>query len=146
MTVGERAAGLLVLQPEAISARTARRWASAELASLGLDDLADVVELLVTEVVTNSVIHAGTVIQVRICHEGSGVRVEVRDGSRVSPRRHVGFSRTATTGRGTQLLDSLASRWGWLPTDDGGKVTWFLLLPGDHEQVDADQLLDRWST
>jgi len=139
---------VLVLQPEALAAREARRWVRGALASQGLLELLDVAELLITEVVTNSVLHAGTRIEVSIGPPtADGVRLEVRDGSGVGPVRRIGLSRTATTGRGTHLLDSLASRWGWEPTTDGGKVTWFLVLPdlGDDASSPED-LMDRWAT
>ena len=139
---------VLVLKPEALAAREARRWVRGALESRGLLAVVDVAELLLTEVVTNAVLHAGTRIEVSIGPPTpDGVRLEVRDGSGDAPVRRLGLSRTATTGRGTRLLDSLASRWGWEPTPDGGKVTWFLVPPDHGDDVSSpEDLMDRWAT
>lgn len=120
----------LVLPAEAASARSARRWAAHQVVQMGRQDLVDVVELLVSEVVTNSILHAGTTVRVMIRpFLRRGIRVDVWDGSRVRPRHPFGYGPEATTGRGTQLLAQLASSWGSVPAADGGKVTWFLVEP-----------------
>jgi hypothetical protein len=50
------------------------------------------------------------------------VRVEVADASVRAPRpRHV--EEDATNGRGLELVDGLADRWGWQP-EGGGKCIW----------------------
>lgn len=123
------------------SSRDARRWVTDRLAELGLDPLADAVELLTSEVVTNALIHAGTPMVLRVRTEGQGVRVEVRDGSPTPPaRRH--YSATATTGRGVEMLDSLADDWGWRP-DPEGKAVWFTVLHAREvwAPLDLDDLL-----
>lgn len=116
----------LDLPARSLSAREARRWVSGCLAALGLDRLADAVELLTAEVVTNALLHAGTPLRVRVRPEGSGVHVEVHDGSPVPPHRQH-FSATATTGRGIGLLDDLADEWGVRQEPDG-KTVWFQVL------------------
>ena len=116
----------LALLPRSRSSREARRWVCERLAAMGLDPLSDAVELLTTEVVTNSLIHAGTPLTLRIHRQGQGVQVEVHDGSPVPPRRQR-YSATATTGRGVGLLENLADEWGWRP-EDGGKTVWFRVL------------------
>jgi len=103
----------LSLSAEALSARTAQRWVTQQLRALDVPDLDGDVALLTSEVVTNAVLHAGTPLQVSLHRDGDGVRVEVEDGSPVPPSRRLAHSRTATTGRGSRLLDQLASRWGW---------------------------------
>ena len=116
----------LPLPPRPSSSRDARLWVLARLAELRLEALADVVELLTSEVVTNALIHAGTPMVLRLRREGCGVQIEVQDGSAVPPaRRHC--SATATTGRGVEVLDSLADAWGWRPDHDG-KAVWFRVL------------------
>lgn len=85
----------------------------------------DTAVLLVSEVVTNAVLHARTPMTVEVQTSGDEVRVEVRDGSPVHPRIHA-FSPTSATGRGLRLLDRLAARWG-VERDaaSGGKIVWF---------------------
>lgn len=114
----------LAARPSA--SRDARRWVAERLAELRLEPLGDAVELLTSEVVTNALIHTGTAMVIRLAPSGTGVEVEVHDGSRLPPaRRH--YSATATTGRGVEVLDSLADEWGWR-TDDEGKTVWFRVL------------------
>jgi anti-sigma regulatory factor (Ser/Thr protein kinase) len=84
----------------------------------------DTASLLVTELVTNAVLHAVAPMTLRVEVSADVVRIEVRDGSQLPPRVHA-FSAMAATGRGLRLLESLAVRWGVRPEPDGGKVVWF---------------------
>lgn len=123
------------------ASRDARRWVSDRLAELRLDDLADAVTLLTSEVVTNALLHAGTPMVLRLRPSGTGVEVEVQDGSALPPaRRH--YSATATTGRGVEVLDALADSWGWRPQETG-KTVWFQVLHPREvwAPVDPDGLL-----
>ncbi|MFC5380593.1 ATP-binding protein [Aquipuribacter nitratireducens] len=113
----------LSLPPRASSAREARRWVVRQLEVWSLEPLCEQVELLTTEVVTNSLLHAGTPMLVEVVREGAGVRVSVTDGSSVVPTRRR-YSPNASTGRGMTLLSGLADDYGW-HTTPGGKVTWF---------------------
>ena len=92
------------------------------LAELPLPDQAlEVARLLITELVTNSIRHAGLQpddrIRVRAEVSGSKLRVDVLDGSRRSgPPRVAGSIRPpprAESGWGLFLVDRLATRWGW---------------------------------
>jgi two-component sensor histidine kinase len=107
------------LPPVPESARRARR----ALMAGGLDpDLDHTVSLLATELVTNSVRHAGVPGDVRIeatLAEGYA-RIEVIDGGS-------GFDpevRHDVNGFGLRLVDKLASRWGVEREADGTRV-WF---------------------
>jgi anti-sigma regulatory factor (Ser/Thr protein kinase) len=84
----------------------------------------DTASLLVTEIVTNAVLHALAPITLTVEVGEDVVRIEVRDGSDVPPRLRA-FSPIAATGRGLRLLESLALRWGVRPEPSGGKVVWF---------------------
>lgn len=116
----------LTLAPEPSSAGAARRAVAAALRGQGTDeDLVDTVALLVSEVVTNAVLHAGTEVLVRCEADTTSARVEVKDESPVVPStRHHGED--STTGRGLGLLEALAAASGieLLPT---GKVVWFVV-------------------
>ncbi|MDQ3423106.1 MAG: ATP-binding protein [Actinomycetota bacterium] len=119
-------AEMLSLPPRLEAATQARRHVRQKLVAWELDELVDPVVLLTSEVVTNALLHAGTVITVAVRREGTGVRVEVGDGSGVQPvqRRR---SATATTGRGVQLLESVSDGWG--STAVGvGKLVWFRVV------------------
>src|SRR5206468_2951238 len=80
-------------------------------------------ELLVSELVTNAVLHARTDLTVAVERRGENVRVSVSDGSARQPRlRH--HSVEAGTGRGLLLVERMARRWGVEPAGTG-KVVWF---------------------
>ena len=113
------------LPPDPRSAGAARRFVTRALHELGEDRLSELAELLVSELVTNAVLHARTTITLEVCHTGPGVRVGVVDASPRGPRQRE-FSDQATTGRGLTLVESLSSSWGTEPTRNG-KSVWFEL-------------------
>jgi DNA-binding NarL/FixJ family response regulator len=86
-------------------------------------ELLATVELLVTELVTNSVVHATSAPRVEVELHRDRVRVAVHDADPTMPRQRVP-DEERPGGRGILLLDRLASRWGAEPTGDG-KVVWF---------------------
>lgn len=112
------------LPPHPTSVGAARRLVRELLADGDREDLVDPAELVVSELVTNSVVHAGTLIRVQaeVSADGS-LRVEVADSSTHAPReRHYGT--LAATGRGLHLVEQLTDRWGTV-TNGTGKTVWF---------------------
>ena len=105
------------------SAASARHFVSTTLSRWGCDDVSDVVLLLVSELVTNAVLHARSGIEVIVRHGGHRLRIEVGDGSRTTPvlRQH---DDEAMTGRGLTLVEQLSEAWG-VERDDDGKRVWF---------------------
>lgn len=93
----------------------------------------DDIALLVTELVGNSLRHAGLgpdqAIQVRIARQRGSVRVEVTDpGPGFSPVRDRP-GRRQTSGRGIYLVEQVADRWG---VDRNGETcVWFELWIDD---------------
>jgi anti-sigma regulatory factor (Ser/Thr protein kinase) len=121
--------------PQAVSsAPRARHEAAAFLRARQADELADElapdVELVVTELVTNAVLHGSEPIRLSIATDGH-VRVEVFDGD---PRADEVAMRPAEAlmggGRGLQLVSVLAAAWGATPHDDG-KTVWAEFGPPD---------------
>ncbi len=96
---------------------TLRRWSCEHLA----EDAA----LLVSELVTNAVIHGHSDVALQLWRTGSGVRIEItdRDPGLVAPRRS---DPEALGGRGLLLVDTLARNWGVRPANPG-KAVWFEL-------------------
>lgn len=93
------------------------------LVTAGREDLLDTAELLVSEIVTNALVHAGTPVDVAFCFVDGGLRVEVTDGSPHLPTPR-GYGPSAGTGRGLMLLEEMVDEWGVVP-DDPGKTVWF---------------------
>ncbi len=120
----------LEVGPEPSEVGRARRWARSRLAGSGIaadEPLTETLVLLISELVTNAVVHTGrpAVLRMLFGPGGAGagiVRVEVADRSAVPPqqRRADGGD---THGRGLELVDGLADRWGWQP-EGAGKRIW----------------------
>jgi len=121
-----------VLTPQPSSVSTARRMVRELLTVAGLDDLLDDGALLVSELATNSVIHAGSQVRVRGQVVGGVLRVEVTDASSHHPALR-NYAETAGSGRGMALLVALADQWGVIPVPEG-KTVWFE-LGGDATSV-----------
>ena len=116
-----------VLAPEARSASVARRVVERALDEAGLAVLLDDALLLVTELVTNAVVHAGTTVELHIGVGTGTVRIEVVDHSAGSLPVLLGDPEAPREGgRGIYLLDVLAQEWGTRHFH-GGKSVWFSL-------------------
>jgi len=74
----------LLLDAEVDAAPRARRFAAEALAGAGANTVRNA-QLVVTELVTNAVLHAKGPIVVRISRTGAGARVEVEDSGRDLP-------------------------------------------------------------
>lgn len=132
----------LEIRPDPAEVGRARRWARSRLAGSGVSDdepLAETLILLVSELVTNAVVHTGCPAVLRLSFEGPGegecgsrsgaegvaggtVRLEVVDLSACPPvPRHA--EGDETNGRGLELVDGLADRWGW-SVEGVGKRIW----------------------
>lgn len=131
---------VLDLPPTTDSVPVARRFVRRELGGHDVD--VDTAALLVSEIVTNAVLHARTALTVAIETLDSRAHIEVRDRSPVEPRAHA-FSPTSATGRGLRLLDLLALQWG-VDADPatGGKVVWFDV--GSPENTSWQALAEDW--
>ena len=110
-------------QPD--TARKARRFVRERIREWRLPVQADVALLLVSELVTNAVLHAGTDIGVVVQVLGGRLRVAVTDGSPQDVLTGRG-PRGAERGRGLLLVERLADGWGVERRPDG-KGVWFEL-------------------
>ena len=115
------------------SARDARRFAAKALSSWGCDDLEDAVVLLVSELVTNAVIHAHSDVEVVLRLRPERVRVEIIDAAAEYVQRRDAASEDQS-GRGMALTEALASAWG-VDTLVAGKSVWFEVDRSDVEVV-----------
>ncbi|WP_454366918.1 ATP-binding protein [Streptomyces ambofaciens] len=89
-----------------------------------VEDMVETLELLASEVVANAVVHTGKGCQVTVSWDGTRVRLEVEDAEGGHLPQRPSDGSYEENGRGLQLVDGLAQRWGSRPTPDG-KVVWF---------------------
>jgi serine phosphatase RsbU (regulator of sigma subunit)/anti-sigma regulatory factor (Ser/Thr protein kinase) len=88
----------------------ARAWASRRVADWGLRESSFIVELVVSELVTNAIRHGGPPVQLRLIRDAVLI-CEVSDGGNSSP--HLRQAQTFDEGgRGLLLVAQLAQRWG----------------------------------
>ena len=137
---------VLALRAVPDAAPQARALLRQTLAAGPFEHRLDDGELAVSELVTNAVLHGREPIELRVTTTETCVRVEVRDGSAVSPSFSM-LDPTAVTGRGLMLISAASDRWGVEPGADGKRV-WFELHVSDPEAVegetDVDALLAAW--
>jgi anti-sigma regulatory factor (Ser/Thr protein kinase) len=118
----------LEIPPASTGIGAARRFAREQLEGWGLDGLVETTVLVISELVTNAILHGGRGAVLTLTADSARMRAEVRDGSASEPVMR-SYSETATTGRGMVIVDALAAAWGSFPVD-GGKVVWFELETG----------------
>lgn len=116
------------LPATAAAAGRARETVRGVLTSWGLDGEADTATLLVSELVTNAIRHAGSSLGVSLVHTDDCVRVAVTDGEGDQLPHLVEPDLEAEGGRGLWLVDLLASAWG-ISKSEHGKAVWFELGP-----------------
>jgi serine/threonine-protein kinase RsbW len=112
-----------ILASQAESVGRARRLAVAALPGLSTAS-AQAVALIVSELATNCVRHAGTDFRLRVTQQPRSVRIEVTDTAGGEPAVK-NPTPTEPHGRGLQIVQVLASRWG-VQSEDGeaGKTVW----------------------
>ncbi|MFD8810325.1 SpoIIE family protein phosphatase [Streptomyces sp. NPDC059627] len=106
-----------------------RRFVRASLSDWDRAALTDEAELMVTELVTNALIHADSEVDVRLREFTERIHIEVRDSD---PRPPLPAPITLADevdsesehGRGLLIVDALASAWGNSPRGRG-KSVWF---------------------
>ena len=126
----------LDLPGEPGSVPQARRFVREVLARWGREEYEEAATLLVSELVSNGVLHARTELVVELADRDDGVLLGVSDSSPAMPtlRRH---GREAATGRGLWLLEQYSSSHGVDAShDESGKQVWAVVRP---EQDDADE-------
>ncbi|WP_189855810.1 ATP-binding protein [Streptomyces poonensis] len=121
----------LEVRPDPAEVGRARKWARSRLAGSGIgadEPLAETLILLVSELVTNAVVHTGCPAVLRLLlqeppGEAAGtVRLEVADACARPPVPRCAEG-DDTNGRGLSLVEVLADRWGW-SAEGVGKRIW----------------------
>ncbi|WP_347595031.1 ATP-binding protein [Acrocarpospora sp. B8E8] len=130
------------LRAGAGSASVARRFAVQTLREWGLPQVADDVQLVVSELVTNALRHAlpdgmnsgasGAPVQLRLVNQSVHVACAVRDPSERVPMM-CPEDDFAESGRGLLLVQELSLTWGWTILRGTGKVVWAIFtVPGGY--------------
>jgi anti-sigma regulatory factor (Ser/Thr protein kinase) len=117
------------LPAERSAASAARRFTREAASSWPVSPEVEAdLELLVSELVTNAVLHARSPAVLSVERIGDRVRVTVTDRSNVLPRLR-DYGADAVTGRGLFLVDQLSEKWGvdLADEDHEGKTVWFEL-------------------
>jgi anti-sigma regulatory factor (Ser/Thr protein kinase) len=115
--------------PEVTTPRRAREFLARACADWHAEQYTEIGQLVISELVTNAVLHSGTDIEVELQFDHGRLRMRVHDwGSGmpmvVPPReRRVG-------GVGLELVSRAAQSWGVTPDPRGGKDVWCVLSSG----------------
>lgn len=110
--------------PVAESARAARLLVTAALAAEAVHR-PDLLELFVSEIVTNAIIHAGTPFRVTVTLRPGIVRVAILDRNPAIPVVRAPDA-GAVAGRGLRMISDHCVAWGIEP-GHRGKTVWFEL-------------------
>ena len=88
-------------------------------------EVVDDAVLLVSELVTNSVLHGGPPVVVAVDCDEATLQVRVRDGSSARPAPR-DAAQSDEGGRGLALVAEMSADWG-VDTEEGGKHVWFVI-------------------
>jgi anti-sigma regulatory factor (Ser/Thr protein kinase) len=104
----------------------ARRLAASELRHWGHDeDLVSEAALVLSELASNAVIHAGSPFTISLQFEGSLLRIAVRDRCPVPATTHGDGGLLVRAPHGLAVIQALSAQWGVENALDGtGKVVW----------------------
>jgi anti-sigma regulatory factor (Ser/Thr protein kinase) len=111
------------LEPDLVSPRVAREFVARTLDGWECRDATAIIDLLVSEIVANAVLHARTTAELSVQLLPSRVRVAVTDLEPAQPKRRPDDPLTST-GRGIALIEKLSLAWGIERTPEGKRI-WF---------------------
>ena len=119
---------------EVTASRVARRWLASELDAAGVrqrlgDDRFESVSLMVSEVVTNVIVHTTSEAVLHLSIARTRVTVSVHDDDARLPEPRTADAESPG-GRGLLIVAGLAHRWGVEPMPPHGKRVWFTVLLG----------------
>jgi anti-sigma regulatory factor (Ser/Thr protein kinase)/PAS domain-containing protein len=115
--------------PEA--ARHARRFSRRTLRAWGVsDDAMDAALLVISELVTNALVHTDGKVRMDLTLFNRRLRIAVTDASPRTPVKPTSLGWEATGGRGILLVEAVSDAWGTVPVS-GGKQVWSELPPSE---------------
>jgi hypothetical protein len=152
----------LELRARPASVRSARRHAKNMLHVWRMTALADTVELLVSEIITNAVRASAHIahqqgetgraprtlrMRLWLTSNRHSVLIQVWDDDHHHPVRQ-DVELDAEAGRGLLLVETLSTKWGcYAPDGHDGKIVWAVCAQrGDETEVTRDAVADRTPT
>ena len=109
----------------------ARRFTRRTLRAWGVrGDVLDTALLVVSELVTNALVHTDGRVRLDLTLLDTRLRVSVADASPRAPARPTDIGWEATGGRGILLVEAMSAAWGTVPVS-GGKQVWCELALDD---------------
>jgi hypothetical protein len=138
------------IDPEPRRVSQVREWARKTLPGWGLTEHADIVELIVSELVTNAIVHGTGPVEICLSRSRAHLQVEVRDHGAAQPGlRHP--TADDMTGRGLALVDALTGScggsWGVAASTSGqpGKTV-YAIIPLAPEPAAGARMHQRQAT
>jgi anti-sigma regulatory factor (Ser/Thr protein kinase)/ABC-type transporter Mla MlaB component len=124
----DRSRDSVALVPDRTAPEVARALVKEVCEEWGVRRLSRLAQLIVSELVTNGVVHARTEMAVTVRLSARTLSLAVRDGDPrlLHPAGGGAEADGRGYGRGLLIVDSMADSWGCTPTADG-KVTWATL-------------------
>ncbi|GGN57616.1 hypothetical protein GCM10011579_020030 [Streptomyces albiflavescens] len=110
-----------VMHARRFTARTLRRWT--------VEEVADAVLLVVSELVTNALVHTQGPVRLDLTLRGDRVRVCVSDSSPRAPAKPVIVDWEATGGRGLLLVEAMSESFCSVPVAGGKQVCSEIVVP-----------------
>jgi anti-sigma regulatory factor (Ser/Thr protein kinase)/PAS domain-containing protein len=102
----------------------ARRFTRRTLRTWGIPAASmDAVLLVVSELVTNALVHTDGQVRLDLTRVNDRLRVAVADASPRTPVKPTSIGWEATGGRGILLVEAMSAAWGTVPVS-GGKQVW----------------------
>jgi anti-sigma regulatory factor (Ser/Thr protein kinase) len=109
----------MILEPTPVSPALARAYCDGVLAEAGHEHCDDA-RLVVSELVTNAVVHAGTTIDLSMSIREDVLRIEVTDCGVDRPQV---WTEAFTSGRGLPIVQAIGRAWGVLDLGSA-KTVW----------------------
>ena len=133
LSAGPPYAATISLPSDASAAAIARRFVEDNRDHLRPELIEDT-QLLVSEIVTNAVLHGRPDITLKVRIDPPGIGIAVSDFGEDLPKRTPDLpAADQPSGRGLLIVDALSSAWG-IEANPGalpGKIVWFEIGPGD---------------
>lgn len=118
------------LAPDTTAAGAARRWLRRQLGHWELDDMIDDLQLVLSELVTNAVLHARSAVDVVLSVGEGTIELAVADTDARVPTPLLAERMSEEGGRGLALVNAISDEWG-VTHRGAGKQIWVRLAAPD---------------